>query len=33
MDSFEIRLIETTYVIEPQEIGTFRGMDGGEKVV
>ncbi|MFD0942085.1 hypothetical protein [Pedobacter boryungensis] len=32
MESFEIQLIDKTYTIEPQENGTFRVMDGEQKI-
>jgi len=32
MENFEIQLLEKRYGIEPQENGTFRIMDAGEKI-
>lgn len=32
MQTFEIQLPDKTYMIEPQENGTFRVLDGEEKI-
>jgi len=32
MEAFEVQLLDKTYGIEPQENGTFRVMDGEEKI-
>lgn len=32
MENFEIQLLDKTYGIEPQENGTFRVMEEGEKI-
>lgn len=32
MENFEVQLVDKIYTIEPQENGTFRVMDGEEKV-
>ena len=32
MENFEIQLVDTTYTIEPQENGTFRVLEGEQKI-
>ncbi|WP_316771505.1 hypothetical protein [Pedobacter frigiditerrae] len=32
MQSFEIQIVENKYTVEPQENGTFRILDGEEKL-
>lgn len=32
METFEIQLTNQTYIVEPQENGTFRLLDGEEKI-
>lgn len=32
MEDFEVQLLEKTYVISPQDNGTFRIFDGEEKI-